>query len=100
MKSGMTPQLDVLPGFRVIVESEAYKIRDSDSDGYILLSDGVKKKITVVNALCRPGDMGLFNPQSLAANVVTGLNQSGCFVTTVTSISFDFERTGILYKLS
>lgn len=102
----MTPTLELLPGLRLIFESEDYSIKDETVSGHIVLVDthhwgdvglsyaGTRRKFYLVNNLCTIEDMAIFNRHKVVQLVARGSERLFEGKTCV-HVHFNYERTGI-----
>lgn len=71
--------LDIIPGFRIIPESDTYLIK-GDASGTILYmtedSSMHRCKFHLVNTICKPSEMGIFNLVMLNVKTVDQINAS------------------------
>lgn len=71
--------IEVLPGFRVVPESLVYPLTDDRVDGFLEYFDDdgnlTRHRFVLVNSLCRPEDIRLFNMDEMNRLIVDGLTK-------------------------
>ena len=93
---GMDRYMEVIPGIRVIPESELYRIKVGYESGYLIHGDGSKLPFTVVNSLCSPEEMDIFDHGVLTQRLIDRYNQRlAAPERAVVAIQFDWHKTGI-----
>lgn len=72
--------IEVLPGFRVVPESLVYPLTDDRVDGFLEYFDDdgnlARHRFVLVNSLCRPEDIRLFNMDEMNRLIVDGLTKT------------------------
>lgn len=68
--------IDILPGLRIIPESPRYSIREKEEDGIFTHLDGSKTRFKVINCLCTPEELNLFDPNRLVLRIKDRANDS------------------------
>ncbi len=71
--------IEVLPGFRVVPESPVYPLTDHHADGHLEYFDDegdlTRHRFILINSLCRPEDIRLFNMDEMNRLIVDGLTK-------------------------
>lgn len=70
------PVISILPGLRIIPESPRYKIRDNEEDGYFTHRSGSKTRFKLINCLCTPEELNLFDLNRLVLRIKDRANDS------------------------
>lgn len=72
----MTPTIVLLTGLRIIPESPRYTIREKEEDGYFTHKDGSITRFKLINSLCTPEEMELFDHHRLVLRIKDKANDS------------------------